>query len=270
MAGNAEPGGDPTSLDAAQPATTTPVSAADLAHLEESDVDAERAAESLERRLADLELRNDLALARFEGPGWQRFAEELARYGRAVMMAWLFTGKIFNQCRKKNCNPGPAPERWTDDDREGLANEVVAAAIVAFRERALIGGQWDHAAGASLKTYFIGACVYQFPNHFRRWRTDDQTWNKLRQLESSADQLINQRHHDDTEHLALTRIASAEAFDDIPDDRTKSAMLLHSQGYTYPEIAELLGTSTKGVDGLLIRHRKRVAAPPKRTARGTP
>lgn len=262
MAGLAEPGGDTGPLDAAHPATTTPVSAVDLSQVEANDDDAERAAENLERRLADLELRNELALAGFEGPGWRRFAEELARYGHAVMMAWLHTGEIFNQCRKKNCYPGPPPEQWTEDDREGLANDAVAAAVGMFRDRALIGRGWDYTAGATLKTYFIGACVYQFPNHFRRWRTDDRTWNQLCRLGPRADEFIQQQHHhEDTEDLALTRITSQAAFSAIPDDRTKIAMLLHSQGYTYPEIAEILDTSVKAVDGLLIRHRRRAALP---------
>ncbi|MHA6631895.1 RNA polymerase sigma factor [Pseudonocardia sichuanensis] len=264
--GGVVPGGE-TPLDAAhEPATTTPVSALDLSSVEADDEEAERPAESLERRQADLELRNDLALAGFDGPEWRRFAEELARYGRAVMKAWCYSGEIFNQCRKKNCYPGPSPEHWTDDDRDGLADDVVTAAIIAFRDRALIGRGWDWRAGASLKTYFIGACVYQFPNAFRRWRTEDQTWNQLRRLDPSADELLHQRHRDDTEDLALIHLESSTAFDAIPDDRTKIAMLLHSQGYTYPEIADLLDTSVKAVDGLLIRHRKRAASTSWRTS----
>lgn len=266
MGGGVVPGGD-TPLDAAhEPATTTPVSDSDLSTVEEVDEEARRAAESLERRQADLELRNDLALAGFTGPQWRRFAEELARYGRAVMKAWCYSGEIFNQCRRKNCYPGPPPDDWGDDDRDGLADDVVAHAIKAFRERALIFGEWDWKAGASLKTYFIGACVYQFPNAFRRWRTEDQTWRHLRRLDPAAEEFLEHRHHDHTDDLALIRLESSTAFDAIPDDRTKIAMLMHSQGYTYPEIAELLDTSVKAVDGLLIRHRKRVAAATRRTS----
>lgn len=264
--GGVVPGGG-VPLDAGhEPATTTPVSALDLSSIEETDEEAERAAESLERRQADLELRNDLALAGFQGRQWDRFAEELARYGRAVMKAWCYSGEIFNQCRKKNCNPGPAPEHWTDDDRDGLADDVVAAAIITFRERALVGRGWDWSAGASLKTYFIGACVYQFPNAFRRWRTEERAWNQLRRLDPSADEFLQQRNHDDTEYMALVHLESNAAFANLPDDRTKIAMLLQSQGYTYPEIGELLGTSAKAVDGLLIRQRKRSASTSWRTS----
>ena len=118
------PGGGAPHGAAHEPATTTPASARDLSNVEEVDEEAQRAAESLERRMADLELRNDLALTGFTGPQWDRFAEELARYGRAVMKAWCYSGEIFNQCRKRNCNPGTAPQDWTEDDREGVADDV--------------------------------------------------------------------------------------------------------------------------------------------------
>ncbi|GAA2536844.1 RNA polymerase sigma factor [Pseudonocardia hydrocarbonoxydans] len=146
------------------------------------------------------------------------------------------------------------------------SDTLVAHAIVAFRDRALIGRGWDWKGGASLKTYFIGACVYQFPNAFRRWRTEDETWNQLRRLDPSDDALLDQHHHDDTEHLALVRLEAITAFDAIPDDRTRRAMLLQSRGYTYPEIAELLDITVKAVEGLLSRHRKRVTATARRTS----
>jgi hypothetical protein len=55
-------------------ATTTPVSATALEEVEVADEQVRLAAESLERRQADLEIRNDLALADFRGPGWDRYA----------------------------------------------------------------------------------------------------------------------------------------------------------------------------------------------------
>ena len=90
--------------------TTTPVSATALDEVEVDDEQARLAAESLERRQADLELRNDLALADFRGPGWDRSAWELARYGYAVMMAWLKTGKISTSAKPRTSLGCP---RWS-------------------------------------------------------------------------------------------------------------------------------------------------------------
>jgi DNA-directed RNA polymerase specialized sigma24 family protein len=61
---------------------------------------------------------------------------------------------------------------------------------------------------------------------------------------------------------------SEAAFAAIPDDRTKLAVLLRSEGYTVPEIAELLSTTPKSVEMLLRRQRQRASAPQNR--RGLP
>jgi DNA-directed RNA polymerase specialized sigma24 family protein len=236
----------------------------DLSELEDSDEAARHAADSLDRRMADLDLRNDLAHEQFAGPRWRRFEADLVRYGHAVLMAWMATGEIFSQCRKKSCYPGAPPEQWTREDRTGIANDTVAAAVEAFRVRALIGKRWDPTAGATLKTYFIGSCILQFPNHFRRWRTEEQTWNRLRRLEPGADELAHGRHVDAAEETVITRLTCEAAFDAIPDDRTKLAVLYRSMEYTVTEIAELLDTTPKAVEMLLRRQRRRATAPQNR------
>lgn len=117
----------------------------------------------------DSELYNELASANFQGDRWQAFAYALAQYGHAVVKAWLVTGEMFVRCKRKGCYPGPAPGWWSEEDRDALANETVATALVSFRNDALIGGRWSPEGGASLKTYFIGSCVLAFPNVFRTW-----------------------------------------------------------------------------------------------------
>jgi hypothetical protein len=51
---------------------------------------------------------------------------------------------------------------------------IVALALPRFREHALIGGGWRLDGGASLPTYFMGACLYIFPNEFRKRRVYQQ------------------------------------------------------------------------------------------------
>ncbi|MGH3975169.1 MAG: hypothetical protein ACRDS9_17845, partial [Pseudonocardiaceae bacterium] len=202
---------------------------------------ARLAAERLERRQADLELHNELALADFRGPDWDRYAWELACYGYAVMMAWLETGEMFGQCAAKGCNLGPPSLEWTIDDRAGLANETVALAVHNFRRQALIEGKWTPHGGASLKTYFIGACIFAFPNVYRKWLNDRVA---LPRLASSEDDVIDRSSPpQDPGEMAVTRLHIQEAFNNIPDHRTKCAVLLQEMGYTYTEIGEILQIS---------------------------
>lgn len=238
-------------------ATTTPVSPAALDEVEVDDEQVRLAAESLERRQADLELRNDLALAGFRGPGWDRYAWELARYGYAVVMAWLKTGEMFNQCKAKGCNLGPPPLKWTVDDRAGLANETVALAVDNFKQQALIKRKWTYNGGATLKTYFIGACVFAFPNLYRKWSTERAASQYLTSIEH--DSVNRSSPPQDPAEMAVTQIHIREGFNNIPDDRTKSAILLQEMGYTYTEIAEILQITSRAVDGLIRRQHKRGA-----------
>jgi len=248
----------------AETAPTTDVPAADvlsvdpedLLAVEDDDDPARQAAESLQRRLGDLELRNELAHAGFTGPVWERFANELARYGHAVMMAWLWTNEIFVQCQARNCSPGPAPPSWTYEDRMSLANDTVTHAIGKFRDRALIAGKWNIAGGASLKTYFIGACVYAFPNYYRKWRTEQHRHQLLHRDGLPIDVTVPTESADPAD-LALKAIRMWEQFDQIPHDRTKTAVLLHAMGYTNNEIAELLQTTSGAVKEMLRRQRQR-------------
>jgi hypothetical protein len=233
------------------------VSAPALDELDVDDEQARLAAESLERRQADLELRNELALAGFRGPGWDRYAWELASYGYAVIMAWLETGEMFSQCAAKGCNLGSPPPDWTIDDRAGLANETVALAVNNFRQQALIEGKWSHNGGATLKTYFIGACIFAFPNAHRKWLTDRAALGQLTDFEHDA---VNRSSPlQDPGEMAVTRLRIREGFNNISDHRTKCAVLLQAMGYTYTEIGEILQISSRAVDGLIRRQHERGA-----------
>lgn len=229
--------------------------------------DARLAAESLERRQADMEICNELALAGFRGPGWDRYALELARYGYAVMMAWLKSGEMFSQCKAKGCNLGPPPLEWTVDDRAELANETVALAVNSFKQQALIEGRWDPDEGAALKTYFIGSCIFAFPNLYRKWLTDSATLRRLTSIEQYTEDRSSAPQ--DPGEMAITRLRIQEGFNCIPDDRTKSAVLLQEMGYTYAEIGEMLQITSRAVDGLIRRQHERGADRTRQRRRST-
>jgi DNA-directed RNA polymerase specialized sigma24 family protein len=202
----------------------------------------------------------------FKGPAWVRFAEELARYGLAVMGAWLASGEIFEQCRRKGCPCGPPPAGWSRQDRDDLASDTVGEAIRVFRQRALIEEQWDPDGGASLASYFIGSCIHAFPNTLRRWKSRQQRAAVEEPVEPAAATFIQLPGPIDVEAHVLNRIAFAEGVAAIHDTRTRTAVVLQAQGYTLAEIAELLSAgedtvvTVRAVEGLLRRHRRRVSA----------
>ena len=232
----------------------------------------QREAESVMRRKRDLDLRNELALEDFSGVGWDRFASELARYGIAVMVVWMRTGRIFVECarlfggarggkRKKKFALPQSPLDWTDEERADLAAVVVTKALTTFRQKALRGGGWTYAGGANLSSYFIGTCKYEFPNAYTEWIRERAAATKQNHAERSTDATVGPR---DPATLTLQADQVRRALSLLYDDRTRIVVQLKASGYSHTEIAEALGEngfsgeSDESVRGIWQRHRKRM------------
>jgi len=230
-------------------------------------------AESLERRRHDQQLYAALAAEGFDGLGWRRFAEELARYGHAVLVVWQRTGAIFTQCQKKGRPLGAIPATWTEEDRIDLASDVVVKAINLFREKAKAGQGWTFEGGASLRTYFIGTCVLAYPTIYRAWKTqrDSEVPHYVRGYSADLESLV--RPHplfNDPGDTAARHDQIMRGLSGLLDDRTRVAVMASALGYTNEEIAALLTEllpqedtaseiSVGTVKQILHRHRRRVA-----------
>ncbi len=182
------------------------------------------------------------------------------------MLAWLRTGAIFAECRRKHRPIGTAPSTWTDDDKHDLATDAVVQAILNFREIALVGGDWTPDGGASLKTYFIGACVLAFPTVYRRWKAGHQNDQRSRSAGASHDlDLLGRPMWQEACEPGETSAQRAEIADGLkrlPDERTRVVVAASALGYTQEEIAELLSvdtdTTANNVKQILHRHRRRL------------
>jgi hypothetical protein len=147
------------------------------------------------QRLRDQHLVDRLACRGFTGPEYATFAAEFAAYGLAVCRAWLTSGIIFSFCARRGRPLGRPPDHWSSDDRHELALETVAVALKEFRERALVRRLWSPDGGASLKTYFIGTCLFVFPNVFRTWQRGEDRWRRI-ELDESKPNLETATHED--------------------------------------------------------------------------
>jgi len=227
------------------------------------DADALWVEMGLDRRSQDIQLRDQLAAEGFDGLALKRFAEELAAYGLAVMFGWMRSGHIWTKCAQKKIRLQP-PGHWNEQDWEDLASGTVYKALIKFRDNALIDGKWDPTGGASLKTFFIGRCIYSFANTYRSWLALQghpalTTSDGLDELERRPDS----RGAYNPEARVLSDFEIADALDQL-DPLTRAAVKLHADGYSQEEIAELLGKSPGSIRGVLTRQRKRG-----RTRRGT-
>ncbi|MFE2291148.1 hypothetical protein [Streptomyces sp. NPDC059452] len=110
----------------------------------------------------------------FQGPRWDLFVEQCFAYGQKFLHKAVCTGHIFRRCDKTGRPVGTSLEREVlrehAAEREMLVDDAVATAVNRLREQALLGGNWQPELGSSLRSYFIGGLVHEFPNAFRRWR----------------------------------------------------------------------------------------------------
>lgn len=120
------------------------------------------------RRREDQAWLDEVRAKGFTGLLFEVYWDELMRYAIAVMMSWTRTGKIFKKCREKG-RPVRYPDNgltWSYDERLSLVGITVAKALTFFLEEVLRPGKWNQEGGATLRTYFVGACLLQFPNIF--------------------------------------------------------------------------------------------------------
>ena len=129
---------------------------------------ATKEAERLERLAADIELVDRLMWAGYEGAEWEQFRTELARYGIVVVTSWIRSGRIFSECARRGFS-GLRRRPGLAEDALELAGETNASALSYFRTKVLVPRVWNPTRGASISTFFVGACVLHFPNVYRRW-----------------------------------------------------------------------------------------------------
>jgi hypothetical protein len=231
---------------------------------------AQRARESIDRRMADQELVRMLAEDGFEGRRYEAFVEDLARYALSVLRGWMYSGYVFKLVAQRGFGLHPTDAeldelRVDSELRQDLADMTVVRALVRFRQRALLEGGWAFEGGASITTYFMDACAYDFPNEFRKHRTSRARMrravrNEIRTYDGSAlpsvesTVLGNARVQ---EHLAHPR-----------DAKTQAVVALTLIGYSQFEISEMLdGIGTRAIEGIMYRWRQKAKAKEKNDGR---
>ncbi|MEV0192365.1 hypothetical protein AB0I39_28015 [Kitasatospora purpeofusca] len=224
--------------------------------------DARRLQESIDRRMADQRIVQVLASDGFTGPRYDRFVDELVRYGIAVLRAWMHSGFIFQLLARRGFGLNPheleLEELHNNSDlRNELATMTIACALPRFRERAFVEGGWRFDGGASITTYFMGACTYDFPNEFRRWKTREERQSRaLRRQKDTYEEPVRTLSVAD-EVIGNLRVLTDIA--EIDNPTTRAAVALTIDGFSQEEIRELLDAGTiRAIEGLLYRWRTKV------------
>lgn len=213
-------------------------------------------------RLADDEIIRRLGLQGFDKStdDWAVLAGALIEYGYGVFVGWGIGGLLHQKAAAqgrtgvRGLSKIPDDLRLLPDDAHALAVEVLLVSVETFRTKTLMGPpdrRWNSASGASLMTFFIGRCLMELPDVYKRWaRTNERAAaeiNRFNELDG-----IDAHHVVDPEHLAVVAVELEEAL--AATGPAAEAMLkLQAAGYTRREIAELLTTPERVLDEDAIR-----------------
>lgn len=258
--------------------TFRPILEEQLADLEagfdsEEQAEARRAAASLAQRGKDLEIYNGLVLAGFTGTEYEMFRADLAAYGFPVVRSWVRRGLLFRYCAERGRPIHPTDEdrlyvmgatEEARDDRQELAIETVARALKFFHHHVLLKGRWSYEGGATLKTYFVGACVYAFPNVYNRWNGERRRWKPAAGgLDPTLDELrwrpLDPRLDDDPADIVTNRQTAVTELNGMPSRIRDAVTSVVFNDATFADVAEQLGTTERAVEGRLYRYRIEVA-----------
>lgn len=236
--------------DDPQPAVARPVPrewlapyAADAAHLD--------------RLCADVELTEQMRQANYQGRDWDYVAEELIKYGYAVLIGWMRSGVIWKRLADYNIRGLPAPpaRQWDDEAWQELADFTMAIGVEKFRDTVLIPGRWDPRKRASLKTFFIGQCLFRFPNVYRSWyrnltASEEEIPAEASLLDFACGGVAGPERQVVLQEQVARELAGL-------DDRTRTVLVLLEQGYDQSEVAGRLGTTRKSIEMIVRRNRVR-------------
>lgn len=234
----------------------------------DNEIELTQERERLQRLQADEDLLLALQLQEFTGRSWDRFSRELARYGLAVLRAWIRHGTIYGKVKALTGYKLGRVEGWPDADTvSDLADDTVVAALRYFREKVLKTHHWQSDGGASLSTFFIGQCLHQFANVYRsalraELERIEQAVTPIAEMSDDYFDIVK-----GIEETLVARNAVAEAMAELSTDRARQTFLLQELGFTQREIADQLGLpDAKSVENLISYQHKRIRRHIRRTS----
>jgi hypothetical protein len=207
------------------------------------------------------------------GPEYHRLFDDLWVYAWRVMKALIRKNMVGQIYRRYTGGPGwnpISPEdlvvlAHSEAERDALALDVIAIAVPAFRRNALLRQQWSASGGASLRTWFIGTCVLNFPRAYKKWTRARGT--HLREVATGRGLDL------DIVATTLTDLAVARR-DDLPEmvwqreqlrqllavaqPMTLTILGLLMQGLTHVEVADALRLTPKQIESRLRSLRQRL------------
>ena len=205
---------------------------------------------------AEKELVEQLRAHDFAGTTWELFMGRFTAYGQSFLHKTIGNSTIFQRCRDLGRPVGTSDDRVFLREhvaaRDDLVQDVLSHVAISFREHTLKGGGWKPEAGGSLRSYYTGALVLEFPNAYRRWK---KRWADARLLyavdsgdlevfeHTNARMFLLPSPIDPAHHAIVTNLLEQAL--QAGDEEIRKIAELRKLDVEWPEIGALLGKTAR-------------------------
>lgn len=228
----------------------------------------------VDRRLVEL-----LASTGYEGERFEKAFPKLSgrmiSYAHPIIGLWVRDGRIFGECLKYRGRISPAAAAaaamWTKSERDDAVLDTLVRGVDFFLEYGLRKGKWDHRRGATLATYFVGACVCCFAKVCNdRWKQEQlkeafiHSGPRIELVDGDGDIDLAEYVVDPgmgPAELAVLRAEAASAYSKITDPKVRDVLAMRMAGMTQAAAASEVGMTAKAVERRLHTQRHKLRPP---------
>lgn len=197
---------------------------------------------SSDRHKEDEQLLAALRAIGLRGQAYEAFVARIIDYATGVLWKMIREDEIWGELEKID-RPRTRPTYWGERDKEQLIEDSIADGFLDFSGSVLTGDRWDPSR-ASLNTLFVRYCLGRFADHYKAWQR--QSLARLSREAQRDPSFRGPQHAPSAERGALARRAVTEL---------RPEQLAHGVGYSHKEIGQILGISSRAVEGRLYRGR---------------
>jgi hypothetical protein len=190
------------------------------------------------------------------GPRHRYLEEELIVYAARVLRNLLADGRLVSKATKLLRPPVPA-DAWADfaeDDRAEFVQDMIATGLPQFNKVVFEDRRWSPGRGASLKTYFVNACILNFARLQAQWLDDKKAVRPVG-LELDPSSFPSAP---DPASAVIVQDEVSRLLRRIPDQQVQRVLVLRAAGYTAGDAAREAGLTIKAAEGRLGRIRKEI------------
>jgi hypothetical protein len=217
-----------------------------------------------EREPDDAVLVEELRAAGFSGLTYDRMEERLAAYAIDVLDGMFRKRTIYRAVAARAFPLQPTHEEalllcTSEADRMELVLDATADGLVLFRRKGLEGGEWSPELGASLRTYFVGACLMCLPNVFRRWQRSRSHLRAVVALPVETLETVAPTERipgqPDTADRVADRLQAEEELERMPPQIREAMVRMALYGESVADVAAVIGMSPRALEGRILRYK---------------